>query len=126
MQWFRTLPCLVRATVGLFMLAQLAGVVSSPLASARVAPTAIAAHVDQRHVHGHSDRECPHHQGERNDNRADFCCALHAFFAGVLPPAIAIASVNTSAQRFIAPESDLGLGADQRRLDRPPRPFAAI
>ena len=37
MQWFRTIPRFVRALVALFVLAQFAGVVSSPLTQARTA-----------------------------------------------------------------------------------------
>ena len=44
MNWFRTIPRFVRALVALFLVAQFAGVVSSPRANAQAVPIAAAYH----------------------------------------------------------------------------------
>jgi hypothetical protein len=51
---------------------------------------------------------------------------LHAFFAGILPPVIAVANVDTFGEPLTPRATDLSLGADPGRLDRPPRPLAAL
>ena len=91
MQRLRTIKRFVRALVALFLVAQLAGVVASPLSSAT--QTAPATHVH----HHHADGQAPsHHQ---SGDHADYCCALHAFFAGVMPPAVAVEQVNVAGER---------------------------
>ena len=99
MQWFRTIPRFVRALVALFVLAQFAGVVSSPLKQAHAAAGAAIAHASHHqagghdagghHAGGHHHDGCAHPDAGACDH-ADYCCALHAFFAGILPPAAAI------------------------------------
>ena len=63
-----------------------------------------------------------HHSDQDGDN----CCALHAFFAGILPGVVMVETVNVPGQRIVATLNDLGLGVHPGRLDRPPRPFASI
>lgn len=123
MQWLRTTTRFVRVLVALFVVAQFAGVVSSPLASAHGIPTAVALHVHDHHADDHGGQETFHHHGDRNGNHADYCCALHAFFAGVLPAVIAIETVDVIGQRFTADLTDVGWGVAPGRLDRPPRPL---
>jgi hypothetical protein len=132
MQWFRTIPRFVRALVALFVLAQFAGVVPSPLAQARTASGAAFSHV--RHYHadghhagahradGHRANGCLHPDGSAYPDHADYCCALHAFFAGILPPAAAIDSIVLAGEMLRPAVTDIALGLHPGRLDRPPRP----
>jgi len=109
--------------VALFVVAQFAGVVSSPRASAQPIPNAAAAHDHHQHGHDHADEgKVPLH-GDHSGNLADTCCALHAYFAGVLPPVIAIETASVTGQRLAAGLDDLVLGVPPGRLDRPPRPL---
>jgi hypothetical protein len=123
MQWLRSITGFVRMLVALFLVAQLGGVVSSPLASAQGAPTAVVSHAHDQHAHNHGGLGTLHHHGDHTGNHADQCCALHAFFAGILPPVIAIESVGAVGQRLTANLADTGQGVAPGRLDRPPRPL---
>jgi hypothetical protein len=123
MKRLRMIRRFVRVLVVLFVVAQFAGVVSSPLAMAHAAPSAAAAHVDHQHADGHGRGGCPHRDGDRSGDRADYCCALHAFFAGILPPAIAVASADIVGERLLPQVTALGLGVNPGLLDRPPRPL---
>lgn len=147
MERLRTIPRFVCVLVALFMAAQFAGVVSSPLALAKENPTAavspmqhhhmdardMGAHVmdasvmDAHDMDGHGGDAKSHSHGDRSaDHHADFCCGLHAFFAGVLPAVIAVEATGIVGQRFAVGLADIASGIDPRRLDRPPRPRAAI
>jgi hypothetical protein len=119
MQGLRTITHFTRILVALFLVAQLAGVASSPLASAHAA----ASHVDHPHAHGQGHGEAGHHHGDRSGDRADSCCALHAFFAGVLPPAITLETADITGVQPVAALNDAVAGVDPGRLDRPPRPL---
>jgi hypothetical protein len=119
MNWCRTIPGFVRVLVALFVVAQFSGVVSSPRAGAQ--PVAGASHIHHHHGHDHGDAGMPHH-GDRGGDFADACCALHAYFAGVLPPAIAIDTASVVGEPLAVGPDDLGLGVPPGRLDRPPRP----
>ena len=121
MPWLRSTPCFVRVLVALFLVAQFAGVVSSPLASAHAAANTTASHVDHQHSHGQGREGSRHHHGDQSRDRADLCCALHAFFAGVLPSAVETADVV--GERIAVILTDVGAGVDPGRLDRPPRPM---
>jgi len=132
MQWFRTIPRFVRALVASFVLAQFAGVVSSPLAQARTASDVAISHVSHHHADGHHaaahradghrHNRCLHPDGSACPDHADYCCALHAFFAGILPPAAAIDNVVLASERLRPAVTDVALGLHPGRLDRPPRP----
>ena len=122
MQWFRTLSGFVRLLVPLFLLAQLAGVVAAP--EVAHGHSAIAA----AHEHSTSDAAHPgllHQHGDHNTDPADHCCALHAFFAGVIPPAIAVEKVDVTARLLNSALSDVVTGIASGRLDRPPKRLLA-
>jgi hypothetical protein len=120
----RTIPWFVRLLVGLFMVAQLAGVVSSPRASALPATPALASQSDNQQMHGHAEHGKPHdHHHHDGGSLAGTCCGLHACFAGVLPPLAATAAVCTIGEPIAAMTDDLTLGLSGGRLDRPPRPL---
>jgi hypothetical protein len=45
---------------------------------------------------------------------------------GLLPSAIAVEIADIIGERLTPRKTDVGFGIDPCRLDRPPRPFAAI
>lgn len=127
MQRLRTIRGFVHALAAVFCLGQFAGVVSSPLASAETFTTGVAVHADHEHAHHHHHgQEAAHHHGDLGADHGDHCCALHAFFTGVLPPAIAVVFGETDSQRLSPRVADIGVGVDLIRLDRPPRPVHVI
>ncbi len=124
MSWLRAIKSFVRVLVALFVIAQFAGVVSSPLASAEVFAKAAASRVHDHHSHLHDhDGNAVRHQ---SDGQVDGCCALHAFFAGILPPAIEVPAAIVPEQRFVVNLADIAHGIATGRLDRPPRFLALI
>jgi len=123
MNWFRTIPGFVRLLVALFLVAQFAGVVSSPRANAQPTPNAHASHTHHQHAYDRGDQGKPHDHGDHGGNLADTCCALHAYFAGVLPPVIEIKTGSVVGETLAAGLDDLGRGVPSGRLDRPPRPL---
>jgi hypothetical protein len=133
MQWFRNKTCAIRLLVGLFLLAQFAGVVSSPLSQAHAAASAAVVHAGHHHAEGlradghrtsdHRHVGCAHPDAGACADHADYCCALHAFFAGILPPAAAIEKTAILAETLRPAVSDAALGLEGARLDRPPRPL---
>jgi len=122
MKRLRTLSRFARVLVALFLVAQFAGIVSSPTARAQGASSA---HSNVHHHYGDKhDKGTFHHLG--GDNAVDPCCALHAFFVGVLPPAIVLEAMNVIGQRLSADLDDIDAGIAPARLDRPPRPLLVI
>jgi hypothetical protein len=130
MKLLRTIPWFTRLLVGLFLVAQLAGMVSSPRAdtmpltaagaSQADTPKMDASHGHHHHAQGHGGHSMPcGHVG----SPADSCCALHACFAGLLPLAVAIAVETAAGESLSTGRDDLARGAPGDRLDRPPRPL---
>jgi len=126
MKWFRTITRFARVLVAAFVVAQFAGVVSSPLASAQTFANAVASHVHHQHAHDHGHAGSADRRGDLNGGSADRCCALHAFFAGVLPAMIAVETVDIAGQQLGTDIADIVVSVAPARLDRPPRPFAVI
>jgi hypothetical protein len=126
MQRLRMLRRLVRMLVALFLVAQFAGVVSSPLASSEAFANAVASHAQHQHMHHQGGAGAAHHHDDQGRHHADYCCALHAFFAGVLPAAIAVETIDAAGRPIFSGVGDIGFGVAPGRLDRPPRPFAPI
>jgi hypothetical protein len=123
MKWFRTIRGFVQLLVALFVVAQFAGVVSSPRASAQPVANAVTAHDHHQHGHDHGDEGNGHHPGDGSGNLADSCCALHAYFTGVLPLAIGIETRSVIGQSLAVEPGDRDRGIPPGRLDRPPRPL---
>jgi hypothetical protein len=131
MPWFRTKTHAIRLLVALFLVAQFAGVVSSPLAQARAAAGAVVAHASHHQAHKHQE-VAQRANGHRHDGcaqsdagacgAANYCCALHAFFAGILPPAAAIDNPVVAGEALHPGVTDIALSLHPARLDRPPRP----
>jgi hypothetical protein len=129
-----TRPWFTRLVVGLFLAAQFGGMVSSPRANA-LPVTATASHADasaahHRHAQDHHAQApdqgshgmpCGHH--DHGGSPADACCALHACFAGLLPPVIAVAADFAAGEQLSPGPDDRAPGAPGNRLDRPPRPL---
>jgi len=126
MQRLRTIPQFVRWLVVLFLAAQFAGVVSSPPANAQTMPAPAASHVHHRHAYEKDNQRTPHHHDGLCKDCTDYCCALHAFFAGILPPVIAVDTADIVGQRLASSLEDFSFGIAPDRLDRPPRPHAAV
>jgi hypothetical protein len=111
----------VRLLVALFVVAQLAGVVSSPHAGAQPIANAVTTHDHHQHGHDRGDEGKSHHPSDGTGNLAASCCALHAYFAGVLPPPIGIGTASLVGQSLAAEPDDQDCGIPPDRLDRPPR-----
>jgi hypothetical protein len=133
MQWFRTKARATKLLVALFLVAQFAGVVPSPLLQAHAASGAAAAqashhHSDGRHAGSHrADRHhdaCAQLDAGTCTDHADYCCALHAFFAGILPPAAVIDNASVAGETLRPAVSRAALRHRSNRLDRPPRPLS--
>jgi len=122
MQRLRTIPGFVRLLVAAFLLAQLAGTVSTPRAAAHGIPRAMPAYL--HHDHGPDARgaQAHHHHGDPKAHLGDHCCGLHAFFAGVLPSLNAVDAISVAGERLAAGADDRVSGIPPGRLDRPPRP----
>jgi hypothetical protein len=123
MHWFRTIRGFVRLLVALFVVAQFAGVVSSPRASAQPIPDAAAAHDHHQHGLDHAEEGNVPYHGDHSGNLADTCCALHAYFAGILPPAVVIETGTAIGESLAVYPDDRDRGMPPGRLDRPPRPL---
>jgi len=126
MQWLRTVAPFIRVLVGLFLLAQFAGAVSSPLGGAAASEHSAASYVHHHHASTGNTGGMAHEHGGPQQSQADFCCALHAFFAGVLPSVAAVASTTLSGQRVAANFARVAIGLVPGRLDRPPKTSAVI
>jgi hypothetical protein len=129
---------LVPFLIGLFMVVQLAGVVSfedahaHPAVAASGEPTNPADHA--AHQHGHPGE---HHHGHDGMGHAidhglagggvgGHCCALHAFLVGVAPPVLISLFANLGRGERLEVGSDLFTGLTGSRLDRPPRSRLSI
>lgn len=122
MHLFRNLRPLTRALIGLFMFAQLAGVVVSPVA-AHIPMQGFASeahHQHDHHVHSSSGIPCDHGQPK---SHGDDCCALHAFFAGVLPSLAVVEAAMMGGEALAARRPEGNAQLVLARLDRPPKPL---
>jgi hypothetical protein len=123
MNWFRTIRPFVRLLVALFMVAQLAGAVSSQRANAEATAGAIASFPHEHARHGNMGQTHEHHDPDHGGNPADACCALHAYFVGVISPVIGIVTDPMAGETLAASLIRQEPGLPPARLDRPPRPL---
>jgi hypothetical protein len=122
MAWCRTIRGLVPWLIGLFLVAQLAGVVSYEYIHPTLALANAAAH---EHGHG-SVGHTHHHDGTEQDSAiADQCCALHSF-AGIVPLLVVATSTDSTGERLSPGPADRASGIGPGRLDRPPRSLASL
>ena len=115
----------IRVLIGLFMLAQLAGVVSSPVVAAHAAAETVIPFV---HHHDHHARSGSVHgaageHGHQPPGHADTCCALHAFFAGVLPSVAVVENLTPTGERMTGRLTEGSVGITPGGLDHPPKPL---
>jgi hypothetical protein len=123
MRRLRTVKRSVSTLVALFLVAQVAGIVPSPLAQTHAVPIAASESAPHHHhADGHRHDGCAHSHAGTCSDRADYCCALHAFFAGILSPAAVVRHDNAAGQVLAPGVDDVVAGLDPDRLDRPPRP----
>jgi hypothetical protein len=123
MIWLRTIRPFVRLLVALFIVAQFAGVAPSPRAYAEATGSALASLPDE-HAHHHSMGQMhEHHHADLGGNPADACCALHAYFVGIISPVIGVLTDWTVGETLVASLVDQEPGLPPGRLDRPPRPL---
>ena len=121
MAWFRTKQRLVPWLVGLFLVAQLAGIVPRTAHAQPSILTTITQVMDQpAPAHPDYSQFHEHDHGQPSSNLADQCCALHLLF-GVVPFAVKVVSIEP----LVAPLLDVAIinagGIAPHRLDRPPR-----
>ena len=105
MNWLRTTHGYVRILVAAMVVAQSAGVISSPFAKADTAPTVLGSHVHHQHLQN-EDGTANHHRGDYKASFTDHCCALHAIFTGIVCQAVVIEASATKVTR-VAPATDL-------------------
>lgn len=117
--------CLRRWLLGLFVVAQVAGIV--PLIydhTLNVFETApVAGHV---HVHPANNSAAPdadHHHGRIDLH--DQCCALHTL-TGPLPYAVDLAPGYLTGEQIVAAVAYAPADRTRGRLDRPPKPSPLI
>jgi len=127
MTWFRTIRRIVPSLIGLFVVAQLGGIVPAQLDHAHSASGAVAPHVHHHHAHQHGGEHPWHHDSsDERGSLSDKCCALHAFMTAVLPAAVAGDPGLILAERLVAVADERFSGLAPGRLDRPPRPLPLI
>jgi len=127
MTWFRTIRGIVPWLIGLFLVAQLSGIVPAQPAHAHLGSEGMALQVHHHHAHQHHGERPWHHDGsEESGSLSDKCCALHAFMTGILPPAVASDPAVVLASRLVAIADQRFSGLAPDRLDRPPRPLPLI
>jgi hypothetical protein len=121
------LRCFGPFLLGLFVLAQVAGVVpliSTHIQHALETEQDIAVELSQSssidHVHHHHAR---HDSGQREhgaDNPNDQCCVLHHHLAGVITIVSIASRRSVTLSIVVAPRRSL-TGTDPRTLERPPK-----
>jgi hypothetical protein len=121
----RTLRRLVPILVGLFLIAQFAGVVPrSAVAKPDIKTAAAQMHHQQaQDQSGHSHSNCnesAQHNPDGQHGIADQCCALHLLTAVILPLAQATIA-SRLAQALLHESSAPVAGIGGHPLDRPPR-----
>jgi hypothetical protein len=122
MQRLRTIPGFVRLLVAAFLLAQLAGTVSTSRADTHAKQHALATHAHHDHATDGRATTGSHRSDHAHAGFGDACCALHAFFSGVLPSLSAVDASASAGERLTASVDDRVSGIPPGRLDRPPRP----
>ena len=121
MAWFRTKQRLVPWLIGLFLVAQLSGVVPR-LVHAQPSVIATATHTLDQHTHGHAGhtQSHKHDNGQPSSNLADQCCALH-LLVGVVPFVVTAVSIEPLVEPLLDVSTPKAGGIAPHRLDRPPR-----
>ena len=120
MNRLRNMRGLVRILLAVLVAAQIAGVLSLPLAKAAPGPSGVGSQVHHQHAHGGAGT-AGHHQTDQKSSFTEHCCALHAIFVGTVCQTVGLEASAASCTRVV-PANDLGQHAKAAsRLDRPPR-----
>lgn len=125
MAWFRTKQRLAPWLIGLFLVAQISGVVPR-LIYAQPSVIATTTQAPHQHAHMHADQATPHeHHDEQAPSLADQCCALH-LLTGVVPFVVTSISIEPLAVPLLEVSKPNAAGVDPHRLDRPPRSLLSL
>jgi hypothetical protein len=113
--------------VGMFLIAQFAGVVPRNVIAQ---PGAAAAALSYQHGHDHADHTDRHkirhhHAGDQHGNIADQCCALH-LLAGVVPLVMTATPAELASHPLALAPADTAAGIGASPLYRPPRSLASL
>jgi hypothetical protein len=135
-QRLRTFRRIVPFLIGLFMAAQLAGVVSleeshgSPgiAAATEHHPADHAAYLAYSgdHHHGHGGVDTATHHGLGGGGVVGPCCALHAFLVAVAPIVLIAPVVMFGRGERLDIGAEVFTGLAAKRLDRPPRSLLSL
>ena len=109
--------------LGLFLLAQLAGV--GPV----MFDHAVHVFESQPAVASAHDHSAPGHHGDHRHGIGDVkdeCCSLHHHLAGVLPFTVRAVSISFVAVLMVAPRTRALASADPILLERPPKSSSLI
>jgi len=109
--------------LGLFLLAQIAGVVPVMFDHA-VHVFESQSSVADAHDHGATGRHGDHRHGVGDVK--DECCALHHHLAGLIPVPTPAAVLSLAPARLVAPRLRTLESADPILLDRPPKSSSLI
>jgi len=126
MAWFRTKRRLVTWLVGIFLVAQLSGIIPRVVSAQPSAVTTIT-HATDQHTHEHAGHFPSHtHDNEQpNSGLADQCCALH-LLAGVVPFVVTAVSAEPHVEPLLDVSTPNTGGIFPQRLDRPPRSLLSL
>lgn len=128
MALFRTMQRLVPWLIGLFLVAQFAGIVPRvPFAKPSATVVALQLHKQHQPAHDHSDQNKTqhHHPADQSGGITDECCALHLLTAVVSVPVTSVpADVAGEPQSEMSAHSFAG--ADPSLLYRPPRSLLSL
>jgi hypothetical protein len=109
--------------LGLFLIAQLAGVVPVMF------DHAVHVFESQPAVSGAHDHSAPGPHGDHRHGVADVkdeCCSLHHHLAGVLPFALRAVAISFVAVLMVAPATRALASVDPILLERPPKSSSLI
>jgi hypothetical protein len=109
--------------LGLFLIAQLAGVVPVMF------DHAVHVFESQPALSGAHDHSAPGRHGDHRHGIADVkdeCCSLHHHLAGVLPFAVRAVAISFAAVLMVAPPARALASADPILLERPPKSSSLI
>ena len=128
MALFRTMQRLIPWFIGLFLVAQFAGIVPRvPYAKPGAAVVAVQLLKHHQHGHDHADHSKTqrHHPDDQSGNNPDECCALHLLTAVVALPVTSVPA-ELVGERLPEMSAASVASADPNHLYRPPRSLLSL